>query len=177
MYVYLGLGSNLGDRVAHLRLAITRLGEYGRVLSTSPVYASAPMYVTEQPTFYNMAILYDIEKEPEEVLSIGKQIEVEAGRDLSPEAQRNGPRPLDIDILLLYAEQPLTPETHPILRDGPTLTVPHPKMAERAFVLQPLADLDPDQFLVEPRTGISILALLATVKAQHIERLGALDML
>src|SRR5579875_1310923 len=100
MFVYLGLGSNLGDRAAHLRAGISALKALGTVLALSPVYASAPMYITEQPEFLNMAALLETQLSAPDLLAGCKRIEHAEGRDLSSAAQRNGPRPLDIDLLL-----------------------------------------------------------------------------
>lgn len=147
MFVFVGLGSNLGDRAANLRVGVegfVRIAGEQELLQ-SPVYESAPMYRVEQPAFLNMVVGRVIEADVLELLARFKILESEMGRDLSSDALRYGPRPLDIDILLAYEGDWLTSQDAvPIVLDSPVLTIPHPKMAERAFVLFPLRDLVPD---------------------------------
>src|SRR5579883_1912234 len=162
MFVYLGLGSNLGDRAAHLRAGISALKALGTVLALSPVYASAPMYITEQPEFLNMA----------ELLAGCKRIEHAEGRDLSSAAQRNGPRPLDIDLLLALATHEPDNAQVAVRLATPALVLPHPRLRERAFVLVPLCDLEPT--LIDPRTGEAICTLADAVRDQPLRKLGDL---
>ena len=176
MFVFVGLGSNQGDRAANLRAGITgfaRLsGAYG--LWQSPVYESAPMYTTEQPAFLNMVIGGAVKVEPWEVLYRCKELEGEQGRDLSTHAQRNGPRPLDMDILLSFENDwPDAQDTIPRLVSTPELTIPHPKMAERAFVLYPLREMVPD--LRHPTLGLTIAELAEGVAGQDARKLGYLE--
>ncbi len=172
MDVYLGLGSNLGDRVAHLRAGIAALGEAGTVRAQSPVYESAPMYITDQPAFLNMAVLLETALTLPALLAICKEAEQRAGRDQGPGAVRNGPRPLDCDILLaLAAPRPAAP-TAAIRLATPALTVPHPRLHERAFVLLPLCDLAPT--LIDPRFGMTICELARGVQDQALQKLGDL---
>ncbi len=131
--VCLGLGSNLGNREAYLRAALLRLEalEGTRVVATSSLYCSKPWGKLDQPDYMNMAALLETRLEPGELLAECKRIEREAGRTAG---ERWGPRVLDIDILL-YDDLAL---------DSPVLTIPHPRMWQRQFVLMPLAELLPD---------------------------------
>lgn len=136
---YLGLGSNVGDSRSHLRAAVAALNERGvEVEATSSLYETEPVgEVLDQPDFLNAAARIRTELEPEELLDLCKAIEVEEGRKLGGE--RHGPRPLDIDLLLL-GEVELRTER---------LTLPHPQVTSRRFVLAPLLELDPDLALPE----------------------------
>jgi 2-amino-4-hydroxy-6-hydroxymethyldihydropteridine diphosphokinase len=125
---YLGLGSNLGDRAAQLEEAIRRLGELGTVSARSTIMETAPWGYADQPDFLNMAVALDTALSPRELLDGVKRIEREMGR--APTV-RNGPRVIDIDILL-YGDRRV---------DEPDLVIPHPRMAERDFVMKPLEEL------------------------------------
>jgi len=127
---YLGLGSNLGDRWAYLRQAVEGLREVDASLSVSPVYETAPVGGPEQGAYLNCVVRVDTELDPFALLALARRLEAAAGRIRTV---KDGPRTLDVDLLLIEGIQ-LT---------GPELTVPHPRMAERAFVLAPLEDLDP----------------------------------
>jgi 2-amino-4-hydroxy-6-hydroxymethyldihydropteridine diphosphokinase len=178
MFVFVGLGSNQGDRLMHLRAGING---FARLSSTdglwqSPVYESAPMYLTEQPAFLNMVIGGAVDLEPWELLTQCKQIEHQQGRDLSMHAKRNGPRPLDMDILLAYEGQlPPSAADLPIICDTPELIIPHPRMAERAFVLYPLRDLAAN--LVHPTLRRTIAALAEDVAGQVVHPLLDSDLI
>lgn len=137
-HVYLGLGSNVGDREAHLAHALGRLQEEDLLTGVSSVYESDPVGVTDQPRFLNMVARVETDREPTDLLLLVRAIEAE--RDRVREF-RNAPRTLDIDILL-YGDRQIRQEE---------LTVPHPRMNERPFVLAPLLELDPD--ITEPGTG------------------------
>jgi len=126
--VYLSLGSNVGDRGAHLRDAIARLGAVGRVLSVSSFYETGPVEFTEQPWFLNCAVEMETDRSPEELIAGLLQIEREMGR---VRTGKKGPRKIDIDILLFGN----------LIIDSPRLTIPHPAMAQRRFVLEPLAEI------------------------------------
>ncbi len=130
---YLGLGSNVGDRESHLRAALTGLRAHGVVVeAVSSLYETEPVgEVLEQPDFLNAAARIRTELAPEELLDLCKAIEVEQGRMIG--GQRHGPRRLDIDLLLL-ADVELSTER---------LTLPHPEVTSRHFVLAPLLELDP----------------------------------
>ncbi len=171
MRIFIGLGSNQGDRVAHLRDGVHAIaGMCAGPVRVSPVYASAPLYVTDQPPFLNMVAVGDTPLVPLNLLRSCKVAEAAAGRDLGPAATRYGPRPLDLDLLLAYDE-----DARPIIMTTPALILPHPRLAERAFVLRPLADLAPD--LRHPTLGQTIADLAQDVRDQAITRLGDLPAL
>jgi 2-amino-4-hydroxy-6-hydroxymethyldihydropteridine diphosphokinase len=132
---YLGLGSNVGDRRAHLQAAVEELWVHDVVvLASSSVYETAPVgEVLEQPAFFNVCLKVETELEPEALLDACKAVERAQGRVLSGEAGyvRHGPRPIDVDILLL-GDSPFS---------SARLEVPHPALRERGFVLVPLVEL------------------------------------
>ena len=146
--VVLALGSNLGDRLRHLREALQWLEPQVSIADVSALYETDPVGVTDQPTFYNVACEGRTELEPEELLDFVKRLEWDAGRTSGPVW---GPRPLDIDILL-YGEREI---------DSARLIVPHERIAERAFVLFPLADLGPSRVI--PGLGPCVEDLLKAV--------------
>lgn len=129
--VYLSLGSNLGTRAANLEMAISRLEELGRVTAVSSFYETDPVEVTDQPKFLNCVVALDTEKLPRQLMSAILQIEREMGRRRTV---AKGPRTIDIDIVLFGNSK----------IDAPELTVPHPAMTQRRFVLEPLAEIAPD---------------------------------
>ena len=129
--VYLALGANLGDRSRTLRCAVERLCCFLDDPKCSSVYETAPMYVLDQPLFLNLVMTGLTRKSAIELLRIANEIEHDLGRDRRSE-RRNGPRPLDIDMLL-YGRN---------VCSDTTLTLPHPRIGERAFVLVPLLELD-----------------------------------
>jgi len=147
---YLGLGSNVGDRAAHLRAAIGMLGERGvEVEAVSSAYETEPVgEVLDQPDFLNAAIRIGTTLEPEELLDACKAIEAERGRAL--DAPRHSPRPLDIDLLLLGDLELSTDR----------LTLPHPEVTSRRFVLAPLLELDPGLTLPDGTQLAGALAAL-----------------
>jgi 2-amino-4-hydroxy-6-hydroxymethyldihydropteridine diphosphokinase len=160
---YLGLGSNVGDRAGHLRAAIGMLGERGvEVEAVSSAYETEPVgEVLDQPDFLNAAIRIRTELEPEALLDLCKEIERERGRAL--EAPRHSPRPLDVDLLLLGDLELSTDR----------LTLPHPEVTSRRFVLAPLLELNPDLKLPG---GTRLADALATLgPGQRAERRSALD--
>lgn len=130
---YLGLGSNVGDRESHLRAAVESLRERSvEVESVSSAYETEPVgEVLDQADFLNAAIRIRTDLEPEALLDLCKEIEVERGRAL--DAPRHSPRPLDVDLLLLGDLEMSTER----------LTLPHPEVTSRRFVLAPLLELDP----------------------------------
>jgi 2-amino-4-hydroxy-6-hydroxymethyldihydropteridine diphosphokinase len=129
---YLGLGSNLGERLAHLQRAVDGLAGTAdvTVVAVSPVYETDPVGGPTQPDYLNAVVALDTSLTPRELLGVANRLEREAER---VRAERWGPRTLDVDVLLVGDERV----------DEPDLVVPHPRMAVRAFVLVPLADLDP----------------------------------
>lgn len=129
--VFLALGSNTGDRLANMRAAIAAMRSELEVQAVSPTYETAPLYVTEQPRFLNAAIMATTELSPEALLTFLKRIETGLDREVTIP---NGPRPIDLDIIF-YDDQRVA---------SPTLTIPHPRMHERAFVLAPLSDIASD---------------------------------
>jgi 2-amino-4-hydroxy-6-hydroxymethyldihydropteridine diphosphokinase len=157
--VYLGLGSNLGDRDANLRAALERLGQCVRINRVSSVYETEPLLVEDQPRFHNLACSGQTSLDPLSLLAALKGIERDLGRVPGP---RYGPRLIDIDILLFDDLILATPE----------LTIPHPAMLERAFALIPLAEIAPSQRHPVARETIEELA--SRLDASGARRLGAL---
>jgi 2-amino-4-hydroxy-6-hydroxymethyldihydropteridine diphosphokinase len=138
----LGLGSNVGDRRAHLQAAVDLLGV--AVLASSSVYETEPVgEVLDQRAFFNACVRIETDLHPEELLYLCKAVEQERGRTLEgePGYVRHGPRPLDVDLLLLGDLE----------YESERLTLPHREVTSRAFVLVPLLELDPD--LVVPGRG------------------------
>lgn len=129
--VFLSLGSNIGDRGANLREALARLRKIFKVRAVSSIYETAPIEFTAQPDFYNLVVSIETEKTAEEVLQEILRAEQAMGR---VRLQDKGPRTIDIDILL-FGDQVV---------DSEHLTVPHPAMHQRLFVLAPLAEIAPE---------------------------------
>ena len=142
MRAYVGLGSNLGEREATLWKALEGLGatEGIEVLAVSSFRETDPVGVVDQPRFVNAAVALETSLRPRELLERLLDVERSLGRDRAVE-ERWGPRTLDLD-LLLYGGETI---------DEPGLEVPHPRLAERAFVLEPLLELDPDLRLPDGR--------------------------
>ena len=129
----IGLGANLGDRLANLRAAVRALSCHGTILATSHVYETAPVGYEDQPAFLNAAVQLSTELTPENLLEDLLAIERSLGRNRQMELSQ-GPRTLDLD-LLLYEDRILV---------TPQLTLPHPSLHQRRFVLAPLAEIAPD---------------------------------
>jgi 2-amino-4-hydroxy-6-hydroxymethyldihydropteridine diphosphokinase len=147
--VYLALGANLGDRLASLRDAVGRLRDAVAIEQMSSVYETEPAYLLDQPRFLNMALRGRTALDPHALLAVLKQIERGMGRAAG---LRYGPRAIDLDILL-YDSLELA---------AADLIIPHPRMAERPFVLIPLAEIAPE--LVPPGWSRSIGALAQIVR-------------
>ncbi len=146
---YLGLGSNLGDRQANLDQALEFLGQRLRIKKISSIYDSEPVGNIEQPRFLNLVCEVVTNLSPKSLLALGKGIENKLGRIGGPSG---APRTIDIDILL-YGDEVV---------DTPELTIPHPRMTKRAFVLVPLAEIAPD--VVNPVTGKTAREMLKAAK-------------
>jgi 2-amino-4-hydroxy-6-hydroxymethyldihydropteridine diphosphokinase len=157
---WIGLGSNLGDRLATLRSAAAAIGTHCRVLGRSRVFASSPMGGPPQPPFLNAALLIETELEPQQLLAALQQIESDFGRSRDHETVRWGPRTLDLDLLLV-GDQVVAE------RD---LTLPHPALAQRRFALEPLAELAPE--LVVPGDGRTVAAVLAAAPPWELAPVG-----
>ncbi len=151
--VYLGLGTNLGDRRRNLEAAIRALPPQVLVKTQSKLYETPAWGYEDQPAFLNAAVKAETELEPEELLAYLKGLEVRLGRTAT---FRWGPRLIDMDILF-YDD---------LIREAPTLVIPHPHLHERAFVLVPMMDIAPD--LVHPVTGKTIRQMLETVNAEDV---------
>ena len=145
--VFLGLGANLGDRLRTLQRAVDLLAERGvRAVASSRVWATTPVGPPDQPEFLNVVLEVDPgAMTPADVLAAANGVEAELGRVRDV---RWGPRTIDIDLLLWGTEQ----------RDDPALTIPHPRLHQRAFVVLPLLDLDPDPQLPDGRRLVELPA-------------------
>jgi len=152
---FIALGSNLpscaGSPPATLAAAAVRLESLGRVASRSSFYSTEPVGFSDQPRFLNAAIALETELSPRALLAALLDLEQAFGRARSA-GLSNGPRTLDLDILL-YDD---------LVLDEPDLQIPHPRLAERAFVLTPLAEIAPET--VDPRTGRTIAELLQRLR-------------
>jgi 2-amino-4-hydroxy-6-hydroxymethyldihydropteridine diphosphokinase len=155
---YLGLGSNLGNRIGYLRRAVATLREIDACLTVSPVYETAPVGGPAQGPYLNCVVRLDTELDPFELLQVAWRLESDARRIRTV---RNGPRTLDVDILVIEGLELATPE----------LTVPHPRMSERVFVLAPLEDLDAT--LVPPRWRETFGASLGVPESAR--KVGSID--
>ncbi len=147
--VYLGLGSNMGNRQDNLDRALDFLSQRLRVAKISSIYDTEPIGNINQPRFLNLVCQVYTRLAPMELLALAKGIERKLGR--TP-GKSNAPRPIDIDILF-YDDQVI---------ETPELVIPHPRLTERAFVLVPLAEIAPD--LVHPVSGKTIRELLQGIK-------------
>ncbi|HZP30399.1 MAG TPA: 2-amino-4-hydroxy-6-hydroxymethyldihydropteridine diphosphokinase [Acidimicrobiia bacterium] len=152
---YLAIGSNLGDRLAYLQLAVDGLASAPgvTVVAASPVYETEPVGGPEQPQYLNAVVAVDTTLDARGLLHLAQRLESDAAR---VRQERWGPRTLDVDVLLVGEET----------IEAPDLVVPHPRMFERGFVMAPLADLGPAVRLPEPppagwpgvhRTGLTLV--------------------
>jgi len=150
--VYLGLGTNLGDRQANLDKALSLLSQRLGKLRVSSVYDTEPIGNVNQPRFLNMVCQAYTNLAPAELLALAKGIELKLGRAFH---KSSAPRPIDVDILF-YGDQVV---------ETPELVIPHPRLTERAFVLIPLAELAPE--FVHPVKGKTVKELLEIVKEKQ----------
>ena len=152
--VLLGLGANIGDRAATLEAAVEALEPWVDLAAVSRIYETAPMYVADQPAFLNMAACGSTVLSAASLLDAIKGLETHLGRVPS---DRYGPRAVDIDILL-YDD---------LVMAGPRLSIPHPRMAERPFVLVPAAEIAGDW--THPQIGASVAEMLAALGPTEAE--------
>ena len=153
----IGLGSNLGDRAQHIATAVAALSELGSLHRVSSLYETAPMGGPRQGAYLNAAAVVDTELSARTLLDRCREIERESGRD---RRDRWGPRTLDLDILL-YGNETI---------EEPALTVPHPRMTERRFVLEPLLEVWPDATLP---SGTPLEEFRVAVSGQKVRKVEA----
>ena len=151
--VYLSLGTNMGDRAANLKQAVTSLTPQMTVKKKSEVYETPPWGYTEQDAFLNQVVMATTYLEPEPLLKHLKRLEVALGREAT---FRYGPRLIDIDILF-YDD---------LVMETPSLTIPHPHVYDRGFVLVPLMDIAPE--FVHPVTKIKVSEMIALTNTEGI---------
>lgn len=160
VHVYLGLGTNLGDRLVNLAQAVRSLSGFSSLQAVSPVYETPPWGFTDQPPFLNLAVQIVTNLKPTALLRRLKKIEVQLGRKPS---FRYGPRLIDIDILF-YGSQ---------VWQSADLVIPHPHLHQRAFVLVPLADLAP--WFLHPLLHQTVAELLAQIDASGVTLYASLE--
>lgn len=163
---FVALGANVGDPPAQLKQAAQRLATHDQVVlkDTSSLWRTSPEGpVADQPDFVNAVVHLETLLSPHSLLALCHEVEEALGRDRSGEVA-GGPRPIDLD-LLAYGD---------VVLDEEGLTLPHPRLAERAFVLEPLHEVAPH--FVHPATGLSVGEMLAALSpGQRVERIGPLD--
>lgn len=158
---FLGLGSNVGDRRGHLEAAVRELPAHGvQVLASSSVYETEPVgLVLDQREFYNACLRVETDLDPDDLLAACKEVERALGRQAG--GVRHGPRPIDVDVLLLGA----------LVYSSDRLTLPHPEVVSRRFVLVPLLELDPQLTLPDGARLADALAALGG-EGQEVRRAG-----
>ena len=149
----IALGANLGDRLATLKSAVARIRDLGEIVSVSSVYETDPVGYLDQPAFYNAVLLLETKLDSESVMRNLLEIEADLGR---VRTFANAPRVIDLD-LLLYGDE---------IRASPTLTLPHPRMSERAFVLVPLAEIAPE--MLHSQLQLSIATILERLPNREV---------
>jgi len=156
--VYISAGSNIGERESHLEFGARRLGEHGKILRTSSFFETEPVGYADQPWFLNQVYELETSLTPQETLALCNEIERDCGR---VRTFPNAPRTLDLDILL-YGD---------LIISNPNLVIPHPRMTERRFVLEPLAEIAPElPHPVEKKTISELLANCPDTAAARIFR-------
>jgi 2-amino-4-hydroxy-6-hydroxymethyldihydropteridine diphosphokinase len=143
--VYIGLGTNLGDRADNLRNALGRLGRVVDINAVSRVYETEPVGFRDQPDFWNLVVKAQTTLEPDPLYQALKQIERELGRT---ESFRNAPRIIDLDVIAYDR----------LVLNAPNLQIPHPRMHERSFVLYPLAEVAPE--FRHPASSLTVTELI-----------------
>ena len=157
--VYLGLGTNVGDRQTNLRTALDHLNQLVSITIISSIYETDPVGYADQPRFWNIVVRAQTTLGPTELLEQLVAIEKQMGRERT---FRNAPRIIDIDILL-YSDAVVS---------EPGLELPHPRMTERAFVLAPLVEIAPE--LADPLTGKLYRDMLRAGEFERVDRIGAI---
>ena len=157
VWAAIGLGSNLGDRARHIGDAVAALADIGSLVRVSSLYETAPVGGPRQGRYLNSVVLVDTDLSPEELLQRCLEIERGHGRE---RRERWGPRTLDLDVLL-YGDLAVS---------GDSLTIPHPRMTQRRFVLEPLLEVWPDAALPD---GTALSDFSAAVAGQKVRRLEA----
>lgn len=157
---YLGIGTNVGDRAANLRLAMRAIAQHVTVRAQSSVYQTEPVGYSAQRSFWNMVVEVATSLTPDELLTKLIAVEEEMGR---ARTFRNAPRIIDLDILL-YDD---------VIRGEPGLNIPHARMTERGFVLVPLVEIAPQ--LADPRSGRRFTDILKAGRFEDVEVLGRLE--
>jgi len=160
--IYLGLGSNLGDRLRNLQKAVQLIGDRIKINAVSGIYESKAEGCKDAPDFLNMVLAAETVLPLENLLVLAKVTEAVMGRKIS---ERNAPRVIDVDILCAEGEAPL---------DTPTLSVPHKDMHRRAFVLAPLNELCPQY--IHQLTNKSVEEMLGELQGEDAEYWGELNM-
>ncbi|MDP9251357.1 MAG: 2-amino-4-hydroxy-6-hydroxymethyldihydropteridine diphosphokinase [Chloroflexota bacterium] len=166
---FIGLGANQGEPDANFRSAGRALAQAGRVARASSLYASAPRDMVDQPDFTNAALELETDLEPADLLLTLKRLELTLGRD--PQGVRFGPRVIDLDILVVDGRCVDDPELD--------LVIPHPRLAERRFALEPLAELDPNlrpwEACGDDRAARTVADLLGKVSDQDVRKVAGPD--
>lgn len=169
MRAFIGLGGNLSGTEAALRAAVRELRAIGEVIGASGLYQSSPRDHLDQPDFTNAVIELETELEPPDLLFALKRLEMALGRD--PQGMRFGPRLIDLDILVV--------DGRCMDDDELDLVIPHPRLAERRFALEPLAELDPGlrpwRECANARADLTVAELLPSVADQEVRVISGPD--